>query len=166
MKFLTIIRHAKSSWADLDLDDMIRPLNKRGKKSILIIGDYLKMRKIKPDLMIASPSTRTMQTAIGIGKILDYDIEKIKINQDIYFGEQDDILSIIKNIKDKYKDVFLFGHEPLLSSLIHHFTNEELEKFPTCAVYRIAFNTNDWKEVVHQKGDCEFYVNAKLLIEK
>jgi len=166
MKFLTIIRHAKSSWENPDLDDIVRPLNERGKKSILVIGDYLKTRKIKPDLMIASPSTRTMQTAIGIAKILDYDDENIKINQDIYFGEQDDVVSIVKNIKDKYKDVFLFGHEPLLSSLIYHFTNEALDKFPTCAVYRIAFNTNDWKEVVHQKGDCEFYVNAKLLIEK
>jgi phosphohistidine phosphatase len=31
MKKLYLIRHAKSSWNDLNLDDFDRPLNKRGK---------------------------------------------------------------------------------------------------------------------------------------
>ncbi len=37
MKTLYIIRHAKSSWKDMELDDYDRPLNKRGelKKKIL-----------------------------------------------------------------------------------------------------------------------------------
>ncbi len=30
---LYVMRHAKSSWEDLNIDDFERPLNKRGKKS-------------------------------------------------------------------------------------------------------------------------------------
>jgi phosphohistidine phosphatase len=32
MKTLLILRHAKSSWKDLELQDHDRPLNKRGKQ--------------------------------------------------------------------------------------------------------------------------------------
>ena len=33
MKLLYLLRHAKSSWDDPDLDDFDRPLNKRGRKA-------------------------------------------------------------------------------------------------------------------------------------
>jgi len=37
MKTLYIIRHAKSSWDDINLDDFDRSLNKRGKKDADLI---------------------------------------------------------------------------------------------------------------------------------
>lgn len=166
MKYLTIIRHAKSSWSTPDLDDILRPLNERGLKSIKIIGNYLKEKNIQPDLIITSPATRAVQTAVGIGDLVNYKIDSLKINQEIYFGNTTDILAIIKNIDATVNDIFLFGHEPILSSLIYHFTKTSLEKFPTCAVYRIAFDIKSWKETDLKIGKCEFYVNPKLLIEK
>jgi phosphohistidine phosphatase len=166
MKYLTIIRHAKSSWSTQDLDDILRPLNERGLKSIKIIGNYLKEKKIQPDLMITSPATRAVQTAVGIGDLLNYKIDKLKINQEIYFGSTTDILAGLKNTENTFNDIILFGHEPILSSLIFHFTQTSLEKFPTCAVYRIAFDIKSWKETDLIIGKCEFYVNPKILIEK
>lgn len=166
MKYLTIIRHAKSSWSTPYLDDILRPLNERGLKSIKIIGNYLREKNIQPDLIITSPATRAVQTAVGIGDLVNYKIDSLKINQEIYFGNTTDILAIIKNIDDTVNDIFLFGHEPILSSLIYHFTKTSLEKFPTCAVYRIAFDIKSWKETDLKIGKCEFYVNPKLLIEK
>ncbi|HUM50553.1 MAG TPA: histidine phosphatase family protein [Chitinophagales bacterium] len=166
MKYLTIIRHAKSSWSTPDLDDILRPLNERGLKSIKIIGNYLKKKNIQPDLIITSPATRAVQTAVGIGDLVNYKIDSLKINQEIYFGNTTDILAIIKNIDATVNDIFLFGHEPILSLLIYHFTKTSLEKFPTCAVYRIAFDIKSWKETDLKIGKCEFYVNPKLLIEK
>ena len=47
MKYLTIIRHAKSSWENPELDDFDRPLNERGKKAILLIGNFLKENNVK-----------------------------------------------------------------------------------------------------------------------
>ena len=41
MKFLTIIRHAKSDWSAPDTDDIARVLNKRGKDAIVLVGNYL-----------------------------------------------------------------------------------------------------------------------------
>nr|MBP6155012.1 histidine phosphatase family protein [Chitinophagales bacterium] len=66
MKYLTIIRHAKSSWEHPDLDDFVRPLNDRGQTAIPLIGNYLQQQQIYPDLIISSPATRAIETAKGI----------------------------------------------------------------------------------------------------
>lgn len=154
-KYLTIIRHAKSSWENPELDDLVRPLNERGVQSIKIIGNYLKEQQIQPDLVITSPATRALQTAIGIGSYLNYTAGDLFIKQEIYFGNPTTIFSILKNLDNDFNDVFLFGHEPILSSLIELLTKNRLEKFPTCGVYRIVFDISYWKEI--KKGKPIFF---------
>ena len=46
MKKLFLIRHSKSSWSDLSLEDFERPLNKRGKKDAPFMGNILKKNDI------------------------------------------------------------------------------------------------------------------------
>lgn len=166
MKYLTIIRHAKSDWGNPDLDDIARPLNERGKKSIVLMGNYLQEQKINPDLIISSPATRAITTARGIAALIQYDLNNIQIEPVIYFGTSSAIIELLNEVNKQYDDVFLFGHEPILSSLIYQLTKTSLEKFPTCAAFRISFDIKDWKEIGSKKSNCEFYVNPKLLMEK
>lgn len=166
MKYLTIIRHAKSSWENPDLVDFDRPLNERGKSAIKIIGSFLKEKNIETDLVISSPAKRARQTAICIGKFLHYKSSEIHFEPEIYFGNAASILSIIKKTDNKYNDIFIFGHEPILSSLIEFLTENDIEKFPTCAVYRIVLDIECWKNITSSKAKCEFYVNPKLLMKK
>jgi phosphohistidine phosphatase len=161
MKYLTIIRHAKSSWEHPDLDDFVRPLNDRGQTAIPLIGNYLQQQQIYPDLIISSPATRAIETAKGIAFILQYNVKNIQIEPVVYFGTSSSIINVLKELDKQYKDVFLFGHEPILSSVIFHFTKKSIEKFPTCSVCRIAFNVKDWKEM--KTGSCEFLISPKQL---
>ena len=46
MKRLTIIRHAKSSWKDTSLPNVLRPLNKRGKRDAPVMDERLARREI------------------------------------------------------------------------------------------------------------------------
>lgn len=165
MKYLTLIRHAKSSWSTPELDDIIRPLNNRGLESIHLIGNYLKLNKIKPDLILTSPATRALQTAIGICNSVNYKPENLQIEQEIYFGNSASIFKLIQKIDNRYNDIFLFGHEPILSKLIEYLTTNKLEKFPTCAVYRIAFDTKKWTAISAKISNCEFFVKPKDLLE-
>lgn len=165
-KYLTIIRHAKSSWDNPNLKDIERPLNERGRKAIKTIGTFLTEKAINPDFMITSPAKRAKQTAIGIGKFLNYKTTDLQICDEMYFSQAASILTIINTINNKYNDVFIFGHEPILSELIELLTKNKLDKFPTCAVYRIAFDTESWKDITSATLNCEFYVNPKLLMKK
>ena len=73
MKKLFLIRHAKSSWEDFNLDDFDRPLNNRGEKDAPFMGKLLKKKKPKPDLIISSPALRTKLTAQIMAKEIGYD---------------------------------------------------------------------------------------------
>jgi phosphohistidine phosphatase len=58
MKTLLILRHAKSSWKDLELQDHDRPLNKRGKQDALRMGKLLRREDLIPDLIVSSTAVR------------------------------------------------------------------------------------------------------------
>jgi len=161
MKYLTIIRHAKSSWDQPDLDDIARPLNERGKHAIKIIGKHLREKHLQPDLIISSPATRALETAKGISELVQYDKKKMVVEPVVYFGTSSAIIEMLKGLNDRYNDVFLFGHEPILSSLIFQLSRTHLEKFPTCSVFRIAFKNDTW--AVLKTGTKVFFVTPKEL---
>ena len=56
MKTIYLIRHAKSSWEDLNLDDHERPLNERGKKAAGRMARYLEGIGIQPEICLCSTS--------------------------------------------------------------------------------------------------------------
>ena len=65
MKEILLLRHAKSSWKNSSngqLNDIDRPLNKRGLEDATYIGIYLKKLDLFPDLILSSPALRTKQT--------------------------------------------------------------------------------------------------------
>ena len=62
MKMIYVIRHAKSSWDDLGLNDFKRPLNERGKKDVPRMASRLKEQNIVVDLILSSPAERAFAT--------------------------------------------------------------------------------------------------------
>ena len=58
MKTLLLLRHAKSSRKDDDLDDHDRPLNQRGKRDAPRMGRLLRDEKLLPDLILTSSAKR------------------------------------------------------------------------------------------------------------
>ena len=72
MKYLYLIRHAKSSWSDPRLSDFDRPLNKRGKRDLPVMGQRMATYEPKPELIISSPAKRARRTARGIGTALGF----------------------------------------------------------------------------------------------
>ncbi len=63
MKTVTLFRHAKSGDKDNpNLADIDRPLSKRGLKAAPKMGEAMRERKLRPDLILCSPSVRTRQT--------------------------------------------------------------------------------------------------------
>lgn len=151
MKTLTLIRHAKSCWENQELHDLVRPLNGRGTLSIPLIGNHLKENNIHPDLIYTSPATRALHTAIGIGSILGIQPDNFIIDQEIYFGNAATIIELIRNTNSVYRDIFLFGHDNFLADIVFELTDERPAKFPTCAAYRMQFETENWQEIKNGK---------------
>ena len=63
MKTVTLFRHAKSGEKDNPaMKDFERPLAHRGLKAAPKMGRAMRERKLRPDLILCSPSVRTRQT--------------------------------------------------------------------------------------------------------
>src|SRR5688572_21006606 len=83
MKTLLLLRHAKSSWKDSDIDDHERPLNKRGKRDAPRMGRLLRDESLLPDLILASSAKRCRKTAEHVLHASGYHGET-RITGDLY----------------------------------------------------------------------------------
>jgi phosphohistidine phosphatase len=145
MKQLYIIRHAKSSWKEISLDDFERPLNKRGKTDAPFMGTKLKEKNVMPDLVLSSPALRAKTTAQIIAKKIEFKKE-IVLNEDIYESSVSELHKIVSEIDDKNRVVFLFGHNPSLNMLAQHYLNFN-ENIPTCGIVKIEFDCDSWSDI-------------------
>ena len=65
---LTLIRHAKSSWSDLSLDDFDRPLNERGKRDAPKMAQWFSKNTQEMPIIFSSPAHRALSTAKCVEK--------------------------------------------------------------------------------------------------
>jgi phosphohistidine phosphatase len=161
MKHLYLIRHAKSDWSDESKSDFERGLNKRGKKAILTMANALKEKKVMPDLILSSPAKRTQLTAIGLAKEIGY-TRKIKYIDALYMADPLDVISIIKEIKDKYDDVCIVGHNPETTQLTNLMVEEYIENVPTLGIVALELPIKHWQQFKPEKVKLNFFIYPKM----
>lgn len=141
MKRLYLIRHAKSSWADMSLDDFDRPLNKRGKKDSPDMANRLHLKDVHPDLIVASPAKRAKKTAIKMAKGTGYDPSRILFYEGLYLGTLQYHLQLLDSSFEAVETLFLVGHNYTITELAEYLTGTYLGNVPTCGVVAIEYNT-------------------------
>ena len=164
MKTLFLARHAKSYWKDQSLRDFDRPLNSRGKRDAPFMGEVLKDKKVIPDLIISSPAKRTKKTAIEIASKIGYSEKKILYNEELYEASSNTIIKVLNKIDEKYNSVMIFAHNPGLTLLNNHISNNYIENIPTCGIVALQLDKK-WNEL--GKNTCKFlyFEYPKLYLE-
>jgi len=159
MKTLCIIRHSKSSWKDIALDDFDRPLTQKGREDALIMAGKLAELNISPNIIISSPSKRTESTVDIMVTQLRYDKEII-YNRKIYDSNMMNLKNIIKNLNDNIETAFLFGHNPGLNMLAEDLCGF-LKNIATTGIVIINFDCDKWDEVSNQNSKFIKYIYPK-----
>jgi phosphohistidine phosphatase len=164
MKTLYLARHAKSYWKDQSIPDFDRPLNSRGKRDAPFMGEVLKDKKVIPDLIISSPAKRTKKTAIEIASKIGYSEKKILYKEELYEASSNTILKVLNKIDEKYNSVMIFAHNPGLTLLNNHISNNYIENIPTCGIVALQLDKK-WNEL--SKNTCKFlyFEYPKLYLE-
>ena len=161
MKKLYLIRHAKSSWDNLAIDDFQRPLNGRGIKDAPRMGKRLKERSLTADLVLSSPAKRALDTCLIITKILGFSKEKINTDKRLYHASEEELLRVIRELKDHPNDeeenVLLFGHNPGLTNFANHLLNEHIQNIPTTGIVAASLSIKKWQEVDWGCGKLLFF---------
>ena len=157
MKTLYMVRHAKSSWADMSLSDHDRPLNGRGERNAPEMGKRLKERGIKPDLLVSSSANRAHTTAKMISKEIGYEEQKIVTTRELYHADEDDIVEFVQKQDDSIDSLMIFGHNPGFTDCVNLLSGAGYYNIPTCGIATITFETDTWKNVNGGNGDLQHY---------
>ena len=151
MKRLSLIRHAKSDWNNIQLSDYHRPLNKRGLENAPVMGKRLFTLYGTPDLIITSGAKRAFTTAEFFASNSGYDKNKIITNDEIYLASSSTIIQTIQSIDNQFSNVWIFSHNPGISETIIELTDRDLE-LKTCCVCVIEKDIKKWSKI--KKGSC------------
>jgi phosphohistidine phosphatase len=145
MKTLFLLRHAKSSWKDADLDDHDRPLNKRGKRDAPRMGVLLKDENLLPDFIVASSARRARKTAEHVIQHSGYRGET-RITGELYNAGRDQLLAFVNTLPDAASRILLIGHNPGLEELLEALTGQCLA-LTTAALAHLESPADSWQQL-------------------
>ncbi|MDX5348907.1 MAG: histidine phosphatase family protein [Hymenobacteraceae bacterium] len=157
MKTLYLLRHAKSSWKFDELSDHDRPLNKRGRNDAALMGEELASRDANPDLILSSPAVRAITTATLVAKELDYDVDKIEVDERIYRAEKHELVELLQSMPDYVQSLMLVGHNDAITDLANSLSPEQVASIPTSGVVCLTFNSDSWLNISKEVATFHFF---------
>jgi phosphohistidine phosphatase len=172
MKRLYLLRHAKAVPPDPQADDHARELTVRGMHDASAIARYIRKNGFEPQLLLASTSARTRQTA----ELVLREIEaKADYREGLYLAEPGKILSFIEGAPQGISSLMVIGHNPGLEELATRLAREAVrrkerarrdvleEKFPTAALAVLDFDIAKWREISQGAGELADFVRPRDL---
>lgn len=148
MKFLTLIRHAKSSHDNPSLTDAQRILNARGLRDAPAMGRHLREHwQFRPDLMISSPAVRAIHTARLIAAEIGYAETSIRLEPRIYEAPVRSLLQVVREQADETVHLCLTGHNPGTEQFTQFLCGgPAVQDVVTCAVIMLELPIERWRD--------------------
>ena len=171
MLTLSLLRHAKSSWADRELEDHDRPLAKRGIKAAGAMGAYIATNGLQPDLVLCSDAVRTRATLTLVLPQLGKPPPKAVFDNALYMAAPAALLGRLQQLKSDARHVMVIGHNPGLHALALELTGkgkqDDVEalalKFPTCALAVLTFKARKWSDIGPGAGSLDLFMTPRRL---
>ncbi len=161
---LYIMRHAKSDWADTGISDFDRPINKRGEKSAVRIGQWMLANNHIPKKIISSSANRAKQTIDLVLKQFNDSSENISYEKDLYLADPDTLLEYIQLYKDNVDSLMLVAHNPGLEHLIHFLAkgSNDYQSMTTANLAVFKYSDNQFDPFA-DKGELIEFIKPKEL---
>ena len=158
LRRLTLVRHAKSDWSLPGQQDWDRVLNKRGQQDAPEMARRLRSRKLKPDLILASPAVRALTTASIMARELKVPAEHIAQDERLYLAEPLAILAVARELGGDVRHLMVFGHNPGITECANRLSaGDHIDNMPTCAVFTACFRIDNWSQLDWETGlEAEF----------
>ncbi len=152
---LLLLRHAKAAPPDEHPNDKDRPLTRRGRKAAVALRKLMRSKDVRPDLVLASSSKRTLETLEELRPLAK--TAKVEQRDDIYLAPAGQIRQLLRDLGDDSRSILVVGHNPGIQEFAVSLlgdaakagrgTKEQrmIDAFPTCALavfeWRGAWNT-------------------------
>lgn len=167
MLSLALLRHAKSSWADIGVDDHDRPLNERGRAAAPMMGGSLLKTGFKPQMILCSSAKRTTETlALALPAATQGDAETC-VEHELYLAGPNTLLQRLRRVPPRIDSVLMIGHNPGMQALAILLASDAAtrlrlgEKFPTAALALFTFPQPAWQMIQPETGQLTAFMTPR-----
>ena len=142
---LWVIRHAKSSWADDDQPDFVRPLKRRGEKDGKRMIRWMREQHARPEQIISSDAARAKATAEFVRE--GYGVtDRVRFDHRLYAASVDVLLAVLREVPASATSVALVAHNPEATEFINALAGAHVvEKLPTLGIAMLMVRV-PWSE--------------------
>lgn len=157
-KTLYLLRHAQAATGRISLLDLDRPLSKRGVKDANMLAHKLAKKGLSLDLILVSPSVRTMGTGHIIASRLHIPNSHFIVSEDLYAADLITLLKAISSVPRKIKKLMVIGHNPGFINLASLLADESVS-MSTCSLIKLSFDFNNWHQIMTHKASKFNFMN-------
>ena len=162
MKQILIIRHAKSSWAQVGQEDFDRPLNERGQRDAPMMAQRMLDRNIQINAFVSSTANRAFTTAGYFAKAFGVSKKEIRGTKQLYHAYPAAYYEVISKLEDSITTVAIFAHNPGITMFANELTNTKIDNIPTCGIFAIQVDITRWKDFETGEKKYWFFDYPKL----
>jgi phosphohistidine phosphatase len=170
MLTLTLMRHAKSSWAESGLTDFARALAPRGVVAGPLIAAWLGAHVRRPDVVLVSAAVRTRATWAMLADAWR-ELPPCTFDDTLYMATAERLFHQIGETPSSSTHVMIVGHNPGLQDLALALTGGSctaerialLAKLPTAGVVVMTFDVHSWSEIRRGEGHLQHFVSPRRL---
>jgi phosphohistidine phosphatase len=157
-KSLYLLRHAQATSGRISLHDLDRSLSKRGIKDTNKLAHKLAKIGLTLDLILVSPSVRTMDTGNIIARGLHIPNSHFIVSEDLYEANPMTLLKVISAVPRRVNRLMIVGHNPGFTNLASILADESVS-MSTCSLIKLSFAFKNWHEIFSQRASKFKFLN-------
>ncbi|MDH3949258.1 MAG: histidine phosphatase family protein [Gammaproteobacteria bacterium] len=169
MPTLYLMRHAKSDWHSVAKSDFDRPLNKRGSKDAVRMGQWLEQQGLRPEVLLASPAQRAKETVLAVADRLGVKANEVAFNKGLYLADRATLLKVLHTVPAATDSVLLVAHNPGMDDLVDWLATEpptlsDSGKLMTTATIAIFEVSGSWAKLNQNAASLQALLRPKELV--
>lgn len=151
LRLLVLMRHAEAKQNGAGGGDFSRELTKKGRTAARQVGAWLLAQGVRPDAVVASPATRTVQTWEQMHQA-GLEAGEVWTDSAVYGAAPEDLVESVQAVTGDARTVLVVGHAPgipeLAATLADHTEMDQaqrvvLDAWPPAAV-AVVVHRDEW----------------------
>ena len=100
-----------------------------------------------PQLILSSPASRALNTALLMSKTWGLEPEQLQIHDQLYMAYASDIQQLVASAPAHISDLAIFGHNPSFTAYANGFLDPPLDNLPTAGVVMVTLESDSWEGI-------------------
>ena len=100
--------------------------------------------EVVPDIILTSPANRARTTAGYFRDAFGLKKKRFRIVDNLYGAGPYEIIDAVQQVDAEHLSVFVFGHNPTMTTLANMFPGVAIDNVPTCGILQAKTMVSEW----------------------